>query len=159
EIGRTGEGRMVWLGRSFSAIAVTLALGIAPMQAQTNYPERAVKIIVPIGPGGSYDLVGRALADALSKRIGQSFFVENKPGARTAGGTRAAATREADGYTLVAGGPPNMAFNSALYSNLAYDPRRDFVPVAMVYRFGYIMVGRKDLPQASVKEIVAAAKE
>src|SRR5215470_10102217 len=159
EIGRAGEGRMVWLGRSFSAIAVTLALGIAPTQAQTAYPERAVKIIVPIGPGGSYDLVGRALADVLSKRMGQSFFVENKPGAGTVVGTQAAAQSEADGYTLVVGGLSNMAFNSALYSNLAYDPLKDFVPVAMAYRFGYIMVGRKDLPRAGVKEIVAAAKE
>ena len=150
---------MVWLGRSFAAIAVTFAFGIAPMQAQTNYPERPVKIIVPIGPGGSYDLVGRALADALSKRTGQSFFVENKPGAGTVVGTQAAAQSEPDGYTLVVGGLSNMAFNSALYSNLAYDPLRDFVPVAMVYRFGYVMVGRKDLPQAAVKEIVAAAKE
>ena len=51
---------MVWLGRSVAALAVTFVLGTAPVQAQTNYPERAVKIIVPIGPGGSYDLVGRA---------------------------------------------------------------------------------------------------
>ena len=68
---------MVWLGRLFAASAITLAFGIAPAQAQTSYPERTVKIIVPIGPGGSYDLVGRALADALSRRTGQSFFVEN----------------------------------------------------------------------------------
>jgi tripartite-type tricarboxylate transporter receptor subunit TctC len=150
---------MVRLGRSVAAIAVTFALGMAPVRAQTGYPERAVKIIVPIGPGGSYDLVGRALADALSKRMGQSFFVENKPGAGTVVGTQAAAQSEADGYTLVVGGLSNMAFNSALYSNLAYDPLKDFVPVAMVYRFGYIMVGRKDLPQAGVEEIVAAAKD
>jgi tripartite-type tricarboxylate transporter receptor subunit TctC len=148
---------MVWLGRLFVAMAVTFAIGPAP--AQTNYPERPVRIIVPIGPGGSYDLVGRALADALSKRTGQSFFVENKPGAGTVVGTQAAAQSEPDGYTLMVGGLSNMAFNSALYSSLAYDPLRDFVPVAMVYRFGYVMVGRKDLPQASVKEIMAAAKE
>lgn len=150
---------MLWLGRLCAATAITLALGIVPARAQATYPERPVKIIVPIGPGGSYDLVGRALADALSKRTGQSFFVENKPGAGTVVGTQAAAQSEPDGYTLVVGGLSNMAFNSALYSNLAYDPLKDFVPVAMAYRFGYIMVGRKDLPQADVKAIVAAAKE
>ena len=150
---------MVWVGRLFAAIAVTIALGLAPVLAQGAYPERPVKIIVPIGPGGSYDLVGRALADSLSKRTGQSFFVENKPGAGTVVGTQAAAQSEGDGYTLVVGGLSNMAFNSALYSNLAYDPLRDFVPVALVYRFGYVMVGRKDLPQPDVKAIVAAAKE
>ena len=150
---------MLWLRRIFVGFAVMVAAGAAPVHAQSGYPERPVKIIVPIGPGGSYDLVGRFLAEALSKRTGQSFFVENKPGAGTVVGTQAAAQSEADGYTLMVGGLSNMAFNSALYSKLGYDPLRDFVPVAMVYRFGYVMVGRKDLPQVSVQEIVAAAKQ
>jgi tripartite-type tricarboxylate transporter receptor subunit TctC len=144
--------------RALGSMALALALGIASAQAQTSYPDRPVKIIVPLGPGGSYDLVGRQLADVLSKRTGQAFFVENKPGAGTVVGTQAAAQSEADGYTLVVGGLSNMAFNSALYSKLAYDPLRDFVPVALLYRFGYVMVGRKDLPQATLRDIVAAAK-
>ena len=127
-------------------------------QAQTGYPDRPVKIIVPIGAGGSYDLVGRVLADALSKRTGQAFFVENKPGAGTVVGTQAAAQSEPDGYTLMVGGLSNMAFNSALYTKLAYDPLKDFVPVALIYKFGYVMVGRKDLPQMTLSDILAAAK-
>jgi tripartite-type tricarboxylate transporter receptor subunit TctC len=134
-----------------------LALGVTA-QAQSGYPDRPVKIIVPIGPGGSYDLIGRYLADALSKRMGQAFFVENKAGAGTVVGTVAAAQSEPDGYTLMIGGLSNMAFNSALYAKLAYDPLKDFVPVALVYRFGYVMVGRKDLPQKTLQDIVAAAK-
>src|SRR6185369_13859256 len=94
------EGAMLSLGGLFAATAVTVALGIVPAGAQATYPERPVKIIVPIGPGGSYDLVGRALADALSKRTGQTFVVENKPGAGTVVGTQAAAQSEPDGYTL-----------------------------------------------------------
>jgi tripartite-type tricarboxylate transporter receptor subunit TctC len=137
---------------------VPLALGVAAAQAQSGYPDRPVKIIVPIGPGGSYDLVGRYLADVLSKRTGQAFFVENKPGAGTVVGTQAAAQSEPDGYNLLVGGLSNMAFNSALYSKLGYDPLRDFVPVALVYRFGYVMVGRKDMPQSKLQDIVAAAK-
>src|SRR5258706_10351871 len=136
----------------------SLVLGVAAAQAQTRYPDHPVKIIVPIGPGGSYDLVGRHLADVLSKRTGQAFFVENKPGAGTVVGTQAAAQSEPDGYTLLVGGLSNMAFNSALYSKLTYDPLRDFVPVALVYRFGYVIVGRKDLPQTALKDIVTAAK-
>lgn len=135
---------------------VSLAFGIAA--AQTAYPDHPVKIIVPIGPGGSYDLVGRHLADVLSKRTGQAFFVENKPGAGTVVGTQAAAQSEADGYTLMIGGLSNIAFNSALYSKLGYDPLRDFVPVALLYRFSYVLVGRKDLPQTRLQDIVAAAK-
>src|SRR3981189_2634947 len=141
-----------------AAALAPLAFGAAAAQAQANYPDRPVKIIVPIGPGGSYDLVGRQLADVLSKGTGQSFFVENKPGAGTVVGTQAAAQSEPDGYTLVVGGLSNMAFNSALYSKLAYDPRKDFAPVALIYRFGYVMVGRKDLPQVKLADIVAAAK-
>ena len=133
-------------------------LGVASAHAQTGYPDRPVKIIVPIGPGGSYDLVGRQLADALSKRMGQAFVVENKPGAGTVVGTQAASQSEPDGYTLVVGGLSNMAFNSALYSKLGYDPRKDFVPVALIYKFGYVMVARKDLPHGKLADIVAAAK-
>jgi len=144
--------------RSLVWIAAALAFSVAAAQAQANYPDRPVKIIVPIGPGGSYDLVGRQLADVLSRRTGQSFFVENKPGAGTVVGTQVAAQSEPDGYTLVVGGLSNMAFNSALYSRLAYDPRKDFVPVALIYRFGYVMVGRKDLPQVKLADIVASAK-
>jgi tripartite-type tricarboxylate transporter receptor subunit TctC len=140
-------GACLWVG-----------LGVASAPAQTGYPDRQVKIIVPIGPGGSYDLVGRYLADVLSRRMAQAFFVENKPGAGTVVGTQAAAQSEPDGYTLLVGGLSNMAFNPALYSKLGYDPLKDFVPVALVYKFGYVMVARKELPQSSLQDIVAAAK-
>ena len=146
------HGRNQWFGcwRVLAwIVALSAGVGLSAAQAQTAYPDHPVKIIVPIAPGGSYDLVGRHLADALSKRMGQAFFVENKPGAGTVVGTQAAAQSEPDGYTLLVGGLSNMAFNSALYSKLTYDPLKDFVPVALVYKFGYVMVGRKDLPQAT----------
>jgi tripartite-type tricarboxylate transporter receptor subunit TctC len=146
--------RVAWTAATLASFALSNAMA----QAQTAYPDRPVKIIVPIGPGGSYDLVGRHLADVLAKRLGQGFVVENKPGAGTVVGTQAASQSEADGYTLLVGGLSNMAFNSALYSKLGYDPLRDFVPVALVYKFGYVMVGRKELPQARLADIVAAAK-
>ena len=146
------------LCRSLAWLATFALFASGAATAQTSYPDRPVKIIVPIGPGGSYDLVGRYLADVLSRRTGQAFFVENKAGAGTVVGTQAAAQSEADGYTLVVGGLSNMAFNSALYSKLGYDPRRDFVPVALLYKFGYVMVGRKDMPQAALQDIIAAAK-
>ena len=150
---------MVRLGRLFAALAVTFALGVAPAQAQTAYPEPSGKNHRPDRPRRQLR-PGRARISPTRCRSGpgRAFFVENKPGAGTVVGTQAAAQSEPDGYTLVVGGLSNMAFNSALYSKLAYDPLRDFVPVALVYRFGYVMVGRKDLPQASLQEIVAAAK-
>src|SRR5947199_3996371 len=105
---------------SIALLLALLAFGSA--EAQTAYPNHTVRIIVPIAPGGSYDLVGRIVADALSKRMGQAFVVENKPGAGTVVGTQAAAQSDADGYTLLVGGLSNMAFNSALYTKLGYDP-------------------------------------
>jgi tripartite-type tricarboxylate transporter receptor subunit TctC len=143
---------------SIAGACALVGLDLVAAQAQTVYPDHPVKIIVPIGPGGSYDLVGRYLADVLSRRTGQAFFVENKPGAGTVVGTQAAAQSEPDGYTLLVGGLSNMAFNPALYSKLGYDPLKDFVAVALVYKFGYVMVARKNMPQSSLPDIVAAAK-
>ena len=80
-----------------SALLLAVLLPSQPAAAQT-YPDRPIKIIVPIGPAGSYDLVGRLLADQLSKRLGQSVFVENRPGAGTIVGTQAVVNAPADGY-------------------------------------------------------------
>jgi tripartite-type tricarboxylate transporter receptor subunit TctC len=156
--GDIGEDSMI--SRLGAALAVcALCLSAAPSALAQTYPDRPVKIIVPIGPGGSYDLVGRALAEQLSKRIGQNVFVENKPGAGTVVGTQAAATSPADGYTLVVGGLSNIVFNAGLYQKLPYDPRADLVPVAIVYTFPYVLVGRKDLPHSTLADVIAAAKK
>jgi len=90
----------------FLAVLAWVAASLVTAQAQSAYPDHPVKIIVPIAPGGSYDLVGRQLADVLGRRLGQAFFVENKPGAGTVIGTQAAAQSEPDGYTLLIGGFP-----------------------------------------------------
>ena len=96
-------------------------------------------------------------AESSPRALGESLAAQ-AAGAGTVVGTQAASQSEPDGYTLVVGGLSNMAFNSALYSKLGYDPRKDFVPVALIYKFGYVMVGRKDLPHGKLQDIVAAAK-
>jgi tripartite-type tricarboxylate transporter receptor subunit TctC len=136
-----------------------LALVWPHSAAAQNYPDRAVKIIVPIGPSGSYDLVGRVVGDALSKRLGQSVVVENRPGAGTIIGTQAVANAPADGYTLLVGGLSNIVFNAGLYKKLPYDPLNDFVPVALLLNISYTLVGSKDLPYRSVQELIEAAKK
>src|SRR3984957_4266460 len=123
-----------------------------------NYPERPVRIIVPIGAGGSYDFVGRLLANRLGELMGQSFFVENRTGAGTLVGTQSAATAPADGYTLLVGGLSNMVFTFALYQKVGYAPT-DFVPTARVYTFPYVRVSRSALPQKSLAEIVSYARQ
>lgn len=143
-----------------SAAASLMALLSAPSggaMAQT-YPDRPVRIIVPIGPGGAYDIIGRLLANRLTEQTGQTFFVENRTGAGTLVGTQAAAAAPADGYTLVVGGLSNIVFNFALYQKVPYEPD-DFVPVALVYTFPYVMVARNDLPQKNLAEIVSYGRQ
>jgi tripartite-type tricarboxylate transporter receptor subunit TctC len=139
-------------------LACAAALPLSQAGAQT-YPDRPLKIIVPIGPAGSYDLVGRLLADQLSKRLGQSVVVENRPGAGTIVGTQAAANAAPDGYTLLVGGLSNIVFNAGLYQKLPYDPLNDLVPVALVFNISYTLVAYKNLPYSTPQEVVAAAKK
>ena len=117
-----------------------------------------MRIIVPSAPGGGYDVIGRLLAERLSPDLGQPFVVENRPGGGTLIGTQAVASATPDGYTLLIGGLANMAFNPGLHKDLRYDPARDFAPVAMVGAFTYALVGRKDLPYATLQEVIDAAR-
>jgi tripartite-type tricarboxylate transporter receptor subunit TctC len=142
-----------------AALVLALVAALVPGTASAdNYPERPVRIIVPIGAGGSYDFVGRLLANRLTELMGQSFFVENRTGAGTLVGTQSAAAAPADGYTLLIGGLSNIVFNFALYQKVGYEPN-DFVPIALVYTFPYVMVARSDLPQTSLAEIVSYARQ
>src|SRR2546421_12522299 len=98
-------------------LALASLLLVAGSAAAQNYPDRPIKIIVPIGPAGSYDIVGRLMADQLGKRLRQSVVVENRPGAGTIVGTQAAIGAPADGYTLLVGGLSNIVFNAGLYKS------------------------------------------
>jgi tripartite-type tricarboxylate transporter receptor subunit TctC len=146
------------------ALPVILVVALAAVaKAQTpvdpvNYPDHPVRIIVPIGPGGAYDTVGRLLAARLSEQTSRAFFVENRTGAGTLVGTQAAAAAPPDGYTLVIGGLSNIVFNFALYKKLPYGPE-DFVPVAIVYSFPYVLAGRNDLPQTDLAQIIRYGRE
>jgi tripartite-type tricarboxylate transporter receptor subunit TctC len=155
---------MTPLHPAFRPLSAVLLLALLSLPcpddaAAQTYPDRPIKIIVPIGPAGSYDIVGRLLADQLAKRVGQSVVVENRPGAGTVVGTQAAINAPADGYTLLVGGLSNIVFNAGLYKNLPYDPLNDLVPVALVFNISYTLVGAKDLPYSSPKEVVEAAKK
>ena len=146
-------------GRIAGAMAALVLAGLTPTAAGAQgYPNHPVKIIVPIGPSGSYDILGRLVADQLSKRLNQSFVVENRPGAGTIVGTKAVVAADPDGYTLLVGGLSNIVFNAGLYKNLPYDPLKDLVPVALVLNISYTLVGTNSLPYKTPKEIIAAAK-
>lgn len=145
----------------FAAMAVAFsAFGLSAPQvlhAQT-FPTRTVTIVVPTTAGGGTDIIARLIGDQLSKQLGQAFVVENRPGAGSVVGTVAAAKSAPDGYTLLAGLNANMAVNPSLFANLAYDPIRDFTPVAMLADYPFLVVVNNDLPAKSIKELVALVK-
>jgi tripartite-type tricarboxylate transporter receptor subunit TctC len=126
--------------------------------AQADFPNKPLKIIVPQPPGGGFDFVGRTLAEHLGRALGQGVVVENKPGSGTLVGTDAAAKAAPDGYTLLVGSVSNMVLNSGLYASLPYDPVRDFEPVGNAVAYSYTLMARKDLPVASLAELLAKAK-
>jgi tripartite-type tricarboxylate transporter receptor subunit TctC len=141
-----------------SAIAL-LSIGIVatPALAQ-DFPTRPVTIVVAQPPGGGTDIIARIMADQLSRKLGQPFIVENRPGAGTVVGSVSVANATPDGYTLLMGLTANMAVNPSLFANLPYDPIRDFAPVGMVAKFPFVIIVSNNLPVHSIKELIALAK-
>src|SRR5215472_8953732 len=115
--------------RSLALALLGLVVAALPCPAQTPaWPTRQVKLIVPFGPGSTPDMVARLIAEALQQKLGQTFVVENKPGASGNLGTDAVAKAEPDGSTI--GGP--LAINTLLFSKLPYDPRKDIAAVTQL---------------------------
>lgn len=125
--------------------------------AQT-YPSKPVRIVVPFTPGGSTDILARAIGNELAKSLGQSFVIENVPGAGGGIGADKVAKSAADGYTLLMGHIGTLAVNPSLYPNLPYQPLKDFAPVAWVARVPNVLVVNKGVPAHNLKELIALAK-
>jgi tripartite-type tricarboxylate transporter receptor subunit TctC len=139
-------------------IAVTVIAAPFTKARAEDYPTRAVHLIVPTGAGGGYDVFGRIVADQLSQRLGQAVVVENRTGAGTIVGTKSVIASQPDGYTLLVGGLSNIVFNARIYEKAPYDALKQLVPVAIVYKNAYIVVGSERLPYKTIGELIAAAK-
>jgi tripartite-type tricarboxylate transporter receptor subunit TctC len=122
-----------------------------------DYPTRPVRLVVGFPPGGSADIVARLVAQALTERMGQTFIIDNKPGAGSNLGTETVARAEPDGYTLMADSVSN-AINPTLYKKLNYDQLKDLIPVASIDVVPNVMDINLDLPVKSVPEFIAYAK-
>ena len=149
--------------RSFLSTTLALALvgvvGSAPAHAQTtNYPLRPIRLVVPFTPGGSSDILSRAIGQRLSEAWGQPVVIENVPGAAGAIGAEKVSKAVPDGYSLLMGHIGTLAVNPSLYPNLPYDPIKNFAPVALVARVPNVLVVHPSVPAKSVKELVALAK-
>jgi len=140
-------------------IALILAIGIAaanPSFAQ-DYPLKAVRIIVPVPPGGANDTLTRFVAPKLSEALRQPVVIDNRPGGSTTIGTAYVAKAAPDGYVLLMA-PSAHTVNDALYANLPYDPIKDFTPVATIASAPLLLCVHPSLPVRNVKELVALAR-
>jgi tripartite-type tricarboxylate transporter receptor subunit TctC len=126
------------------------------VRAET-YPTKPVRLIVPVPPAGTFDIVGRLVANALSQRLGQQLVVENRGGAGTNLGTAMVAHAAPDGYTLLLAGSPG-AINATLYHNLDFSFARDIAPVASIERAPLIMVVNPAFPAKTVPQFISYAK-
>jgi tripartite-type tricarboxylate transporter receptor subunit TctC len=147
---------------SFASFALRLLIflvsqGIAPTFAQTPYPTRPIRIIVPTSPPGGADVVARAIAQPLSERLGQQVVVENRAGASTMIGGEAAARAAPDGYTLVMG-ISTLAINPATFKRVPYDAIRDFAPITQAAVQALVLTVHPSFPAKTVKELIAIAK-
>src|SRR5919202_19306 len=118
--------------RKHALAAAALALALTAPAAAQDYPTRPITLVVPYAAGGGNDVMARTVADTMSRVLGQQIVVENRAGAGGTIATRQVAKSAPDGYTLVIGGTGTLAVNPTLYSNVGYDPRKDFAPVGLI---------------------------
>jgi len=142
-----------------AALAATAAV---PVFAQSGWPTRQVRIVVPFAAAGTTDILARAVAPELTKAFGQAFYVDNRPGAGGNVGSEMVAHAPPDGYTLLMGTVGTHAINKSLYEKLPFDPVKDFVPITMVAGVPNVMEMQtekaKQLGINNVKDFIAYAK-
>jgi len=145
--------------RVFAAAAAALACAaITPVAVAQDFPNRAVKIVVPFPAGGTADAVPRLIADYLSRKWGQAVVIENKTGAAGNIGAESVFNSDPDGYTLLSAPPPPLVINQSLYPKLGYDASQ-FVPIIVMASVpNALSVNPQKVPQNTLAEFIAAAK-
>ena len=140
---------------------VTIATGLfcnAAIAQQSAWPNRPIRMVIPFGAGGGTDVIGRLLAQKLTESLGQPVVVENRPGAGGSLGTSEVARAPADGYTILLGSSSTHGINPGMYAKLAYDPIKDFAPVALIATNLFVMSVPKDSPVKTVADLVRLAE-
>jgi tripartite-type tricarboxylate transporter receptor subunit TctC len=139
------------------AFAATLGALLAARALADEYPVRPITLIVPYAAGGGNDVIARIVADKMSLALGQPMVIENRGGAGGSIATRQVAKSEPDGYTLGLGGTGTLAIDPTLYSNVGYDPRKDFEPVGLIATSALVVLVNPSVPAHSIKELIALA--
>jgi tripartite-type tricarboxylate transporter receptor subunit TctC len=142
--------------REFLSTAIA-GLTVSQTFAQTNWPSKPIRLIVPFAPGGSSEIVARAVAVEIAKTIGQNVFVENKPGAAGNIAMQEVAN-SADEHTIILGHIGTLAVNPYIFTKLPYDPIKDFKPITLVSKVPSLYVVHPELPVKNMREFIAYAK-
>jgi tripartite-type tricarboxylate transporter receptor subunit TctC len=143
-------------GRAWTLVLLA-CLAPALALAQADYPNRTIKIIVPLAPGGTADILPRVIGEKLSIRFGQPVVIENRAGGGQHIGTEAVARAEPDGYTLLASAAGPLVINPNLSPSLSYDPAA-FAPITLMASLPYVLVVNPRVPVSTVAELIAYAK-
>jgi tripartite-type tricarboxylate transporter receptor subunit TctC len=141
--------------RVLAGILLALLLGNASGQ---DYPNRPIRFIVTFAPGGSSDVLARAVAKAMSEGLGQPMVIENRAGAGGHIGAEAVARSTPDGYTLLFGTNGTLAIGPALFTNLKYDPVKELAPVGMLHKLSSVLIVHPSVPANNLRELIAYAK-
>jgi len=155
----TAEGRRP--APTIAALAALAALsGACVALAQTGpYPNRPIRFIVPYPPGGSTDIIARAVGGKMAEAMNQQIVVDNRGGANTIVGTELAARSQPDGYTILLATATSLVINPVLYRKLPYDAVKDLAPITRLTEVPYVLVANPGLPANTVKEFIALAKQ
>ena len=147
--------------RMLAGLATAAMIAAVPggVLAQSAYPDRAIRLVVPYPPGGAADVMARTLAEPLSTKLGQRIVVENKAGAGGSLGAETVARAAPDGYTVLFGTMGTQTINPALYPNLSYDPVKDFTPISLTHITPRVLMVHSSLGVSSVPELVALARK
>jgi tripartite-type tricarboxylate transporter receptor subunit TctC len=153
--GQAAQRFLMTAGAILGAILLIAAM-VGPLCAQT-YPNKPIRLILPMAPGGPTDILGRIIELKLAERLGQPVVPENRPGAGSNVGTEVVAKARPDGYTIILVSPA-LAISPGLYKKLNYDPIKDLTPISLVSQAPLALVVRPSLPVKNLKEFVEYAK-
>ena len=150
---------MKLVNNAVSKLLAAALIAVAPaMTVAQEYPSKAVRVVIPYPPGGPTDILGRLVAQRLSERLGQSFVVENRPGASGMIGADTVAKAQPDGHTLLINASLHV-INPSLYSKMPHDPIKDFAPVSQIADVPLVLVVNQENPAKNVADIIKMAKE